>query len=194
MNPKTSSRRDLCVLTVFLFLSAFYSECANAQGISGDLTAGIRRRPYRRSLPVRSFPECDRDGNPMSVNNSQVVGWKTSTPNEYLDRARVSGVIAKVYHQARDHAHFSLKIGNDSEDTVEIIYNEGFGDLPELSTGSNVEACGDYITSFAATDQYPPSPDGALVHWVHRSTSPKHPSGYLAIDGEVYGMSEDAKE
>lgn len=35
----------------------------------------------------------------------------------------------------------------------------------------------------------PPSPDGAILHWVHRSPSARHDSGFVVIDGVVCGQN-----
>ena len=130
------------------------------------------------------------DGEPMPVNNQQPLKWKTTTPNEYHDRAHVTGTVEQVYPDKTGHHHFQLQIGFSSNETVEIIFNEDFGSTPDIQSGMQVEACGDFINQFAPANGYQPSPDGALIHWVHRSNNPsRHPSGYLIIDGQPFGES-----
>lgn len=81
-----------------------------------------------------------------------------------------------------------MQIGQNSYDTIEVIYNEMFGKVPSMQIGAQVEACGDYITAKAINGKYRASPDGAILHWVHESTRPgSHASGYMMIDGVVYG-------
>jgi hypothetical protein len=71
-----------------------------------------------------------------------------------------------------------------------VIYNEQFGAVPATRAGDQFEACGDYITSNAPSGQYPASPDGAIVHWIHQSPNPKsHDSGYLIVNGVVCGQN-----
>jgi Protein of unknown function (DUF3465) len=160
---------------LFSVLALVLSFSASA-GYSVDGSAGL--------------PDClDDNGNVLDVNNGQVVQWKSSTPNSYHARAHVHGTITQVYPDHSGHHHFELSIGKGSDATVEIIYNEDFGSVPALSEGQDVEACGDYITSTDQAGPYPASPDGAIVHWVHMSPRPdRHPSGYIAIDGQVYGQ------
>jgi hypothetical protein len=64
----------------------------------------------------------------------------------------------------------------------------GFGATPTVQVGDTVEACGDYITSYAQGGGYAASPSGALIHWIHRSDSANHPSGYLMVNGVLYGQ------
>jgi hypothetical protein len=87
--------------------------------------------------------------------------------------------------------HLSVQIGPSEAEAVEVIYNTHFGDVGEPDVGSQVEACGDYITSTAPSGPYPASPDGAIVHWVHHSDRPGHESGFLMINGVLYGDSTD---
>jgi hypothetical protein len=134
-------------------------------------------------LPAAPSPDC---AGALAVNNAQVLQWKNTTQNEYHDRGHVSGTVGRVYPDQTGHHHFQLQIGSGASDTVEIVYNEDFATTPDIRGGMNVEACGDYITANSSSGGYPPSPDGALLHWVHRSNSPKHPSGYLVIDGKLY--------
>lgn len=130
-------------------------------------------------------PPCqDFEGNILPVNNAQVLYWKSNKPNQYLDRGHIKGIIGTVYKGKPSHDHFQAIM--DNHDTIEIIYNVSFGKLPAIKSGMTVEACGDFINSFASTPKYPPSPDGAILHWVHRSNNNKHPHGYLRINETNY--------
>jgi hypothetical protein len=95
----------------------------------------------------------------------------------------------KEIHVIRDHTghtHFEMQIGPNSDDTIEVVYNQSFGELPPLNPGMEVEVCGDYITT--ANQGHGSSPDGAIIHWVHKSPAGNgHPSGYVAVNGVVYG-------
>jgi hypothetical protein len=124
----------------------------------------------------------------LAINNDQVLQWKTSTPNQFLARGHIQGRIIQVYPDHSGHEHFSVEIGNASGDTIEVIYNLSFGATAPLAVGMEVEACGDYITSDAPAGPYPASPDGAILHWVHRATNGRHDSGFLMIDGVLYGQ------
>lgn len=136
-----------------------------------------------------AIPDCISKGVPITVDNQAVIDMKTSTPNQYLARAHVSGVLNSIYKDQSGHNHFSVKIGSDSRDTIEVVYNFSFGKLPTLRVGMTIEACGDFINSFSPTSQYPVSPDGAIVHWVHKNPKPSgHESGYVVIDGVLFGQ------
>jgi hypothetical protein len=133
-------------------------------------------------------PLCLTNGQPLPVMNEQVLTWKKQTRNQYKNRALVDGTLANVYPDKSGHVHISVRIGEGPQDTVEVIYNESFGRMPDLKVGSEVKACGDYITSNARTKRYQPSPDGAIIHWVHRSNNDRHEDGFVMVDGSVYGL------
>jgi hypothetical protein len=165
---KGDSVRFSAVLFIFLSLSLSVST-ANAQKQVSDDT-------------------CLSSGQLLLDNNDDVIKWKTTTANEWRSRAHVTGTVDRVYADQTGHRHFSLKIGPQTQDNVEIIFNLGFGkDMPVPQEGDTAVACGDYITSFAQSGGYQASPDGALVHWVHRSDTPKHDSGFVILNGVEYG-------
>lgn len=136
-----------------------------------------------------AIPDCLSSDGAIPIDNQHVLDMKTSTPNQYLARAHVSGTIENIYADEHGHNHFEIRIGSADTDTLEIVYNISFGQLPALRDGMTVEACGDYITSDAPTSQYPVSPDNAIMHWVHRNPKGRgHASGFLVIDGALYGQ------
>ncbi|MGZ3650054.1 MAG: hypothetical protein ACXVB9_10925 [Bdellovibrionota bacterium] len=148
---------------------------------------------FLASLSVSAFaepaPDCIDRGVNLQVNNEQVIQWKSSTRNQFQARAHVAGPITAVYPDHSGHHHFQIQLDKIQGDTLEVIFNEDFGAVPALTTGMNVEACGDYITSNAPSGPYPASPDNAIIHWVHASPNPNnHPSGFMMVDGVVYGQ------
>ncbi len=143
-------------------------------------------------VPTAGFadtaPTClDNNGNALSVMDATVIQWKTSTPNEWKSRALVQGTVDQVFPDATGHHHFEISLGSDPQDTLEVVYNEGFGATPQVQVGDQIEACGDYITSYEQGGGYQASPSGALIHWIHQSDTPKHPSGFLIVNGVLYG-------
>ena len=137
---------------------------------------------------ISGIPACfDTNHVVLEINNIQVAYWKTTTPNQFHSRAHVRGPVVRIYNDHAGHNHMSVQIGSTADVAIELIYNQEVGALPEVVVGAEVETCGDYITSTAQSGTYPASPDGAIVHWVHRSTRPGHESGYVAISGVVYG-------
>ena len=123
--------------------------------------------------------------NILDIINAQVIQRKSSTANAFLARDRIEGSVDQVFPDHSGHRHFSLKIGPGINDHIEVIYNLSFGHLPTPTIGMSAEACGDYITSIAQTGSYPPSPDGGIIHWVHRSPS-GHEPGYVILNGIKY--------
>jgi hypothetical protein len=136
-----------------------------------------------------AIPACIAVGRDLGVNNAQVSGWKHTTRNQFLARAHVHGRLTQIYPVKNGHAHFEIQFDGASNDTLEVVYSLAFGPLPGLSLGMEVEACGDYITSNAATRAYPRSPDDAIIHWIHRNPGGMgHDSGFLVLDGRLFGQ------
>ena len=134
--------------------------------------------------------DCLDHGEKLSMNEDQVLEWKREGKNQFRGRAHVEGVVVQDYGLQGDHVHFGVMILTSTKDqgTVEVIFNTDFGVLPPIVPGRVVEVCGDYITSNAPARGYPASPDKAIIHWVHFSKRPvKHDSGYLVLDGQLYG-------
>jgi len=138
---------------------------------------------------AESIPVCLANGRPLPVNNAQVLLWKKTTANQFLGRGHVTGLVTGVFRDRTSHDHFEIQIGRNAGEVLEVIYNEKFGAMPSPRRGDQVEACGDYITSNRATPRYPKSPSGGVIHWVHVNPSGRgHDSGYVSINGTLYGM------
>jgi hypothetical protein len=138
---------------------------------------------------LHADPTCmASDNQALGVNNEQVVQWKRSSPNEYHSRGHITGKVTAIFDNATGHNHFEVTIDGQSADTIEMVFSGSFGRLPQIHQGDQVEACGDYITANANYQGYSASPDGAIIHWLHRSDTAKHPDGYLIVNGQVYGL------
>ncbi len=138
-------------------------------------------------LAHAEVPVCMAHGRLLAVNTAQVLQWQATSANGYRDRAHIVGTLSQMYRDATHHHHIQVRLA--PTDTIELVYNEDFGPTPPLHVGSTIEACGDYITSNAPLGGYRPSPDGAIIHWLHRSDQPGHDNGYLIIDGTVTGLN-----
>jgi hypothetical protein len=142
--------------------------------------------------PAQAFtapPTClDDSGAVIPAIDSEVVQWKTTVANGGLKRAHVTGIIQKVYPNHTGHNDFSIAIGTGPKDTLEVVYNISFGAVAHIAVGMQVEACGDFINSYAPENGYQASPDGALIHWIHKSDSQSHKNGFLMINGVLYGQ------
>lgn len=145
-------------------------------------------------LPAPSCLE-DREHarTPIGVINAQLLEWKRSEPDQFSRRGHLAGIALKPYDDRSGHDHFPVRIGPDANDIIEVIYNQEFGDLPAIVPGMQVEACGDFIVSKVA-GQYPKSPAGAIIHWVHASNTPDHEHGYVIINGVLYGQKVPARK
>lgn len=146
---------------------------------------------------VKGLPDClDSDRRPIEGNNNEeVLRWKVDSKNQYRDRALVVGKFVKVLLDRPSHLQIAVDLSTDGsgriQDQIEVIYNKEFGPVNGLTPGALVAACGDYITSRDQAGPYPPSPVGAIVHWVHKSNAPqKHSDGFVAVDGNVYGQGK----
>jgi hypothetical protein len=135
------------------------------------------------------IPNCIAAGQTLNLNNEQAVTWKNTTANQFHSRAHIKGKLVTVYPDHSGHHHMEVLIGPNNQDTIEVIYNEAFGPMPTLNPGAIIEACGDFITSKAQSGPYPASPDGAIVHWVHKAPNSGHESGYVVVDGTVCGQN-----
>jgi len=134
-------------------------------------------------------PVCLSYGRDLPINNAQVLHWKRTTSNQFQERAHVKGPVVRIFSDRSNHRHFEINIGRNVEDVLEVIYNEDFGEMPLPAEGAIVEACGDYITATAKSGPYPPSPSGAIIHWVHLNPSGRgHDAGFVVIDGVLYGQ------
>ncbi len=139
-----------------------------------------------------AVPNCPAYGKNLEVNNQQALHWRRTTPNQFRERAHVKGNVVYIYPDRNGHEHFEIQIGREREDAIEVIYNSDFGALPDVREGMVVEACGDYITSTAQSGPYPPSPAGAIIHWIHMNPKGRgHEPGFLMIDGALYGQDAE---
>jgi hypothetical protein len=133
-------------------------------------------------------PSCTDQGKSLSIMNEQALQWKATQSSGFQTRALLSGTVDEVFPDHSGHRHFSIKIGPQANDHIEVIYNESFGAMPLPQTGDLVQACGDFIVATQQNNGYPPSPDGALIHWVHKNPhSGGHENGFVVLSGVVYG-------
>lgn len=130
---------------------------------------------------------CKSGSQILPIDNTQVLEWKKTTPNQFEARAHIEGPVVRIDLDRNLHDHFAIQIGPNDTDTIEIISNQTFAKLPELQLGTKVEVCGDYITSNAISGRYLPSPDNAIIHWVHFSKNGNHDNGFIKIDSTLYG-------
>lgn len=174
-------RAAFSAIAFLLFsITGFTSSLASAaDALAGDLGS---------LKPSPAAPLCSAYGRPLPVNNEQILRWKKSTNNQFKERGHVLGRVTKVYPSRPNHDHFQIAFSDEPGATLEVVYNSAFGALPELKNGDVIQACGDYITSTAQSGPYPASPDGAIIHWVHRNPrNSGHEHGFVVVNDKVYG-------
>ncbi len=142
-------------------------------------------------------PVCLDGRSEISVDNQSALRFKSEEKNGALTRAFIRGRIISAPVRQGDHDRFSISIGSGPRDTVEVIYNVDFGSMPAFSRGDDVVVCGDFINSFAQNGRYKPSPDGAIIHWVHynpgdRSTAHEH--GFIQIETDLVGFDDAPRQ
>jgi hypothetical protein len=141
-------------------------------------------------------PACMDHGQQLPVDNDRVLELKKSAPLGRSIRAHVSGHVTRVFPDRTNshgtvHDHFEIQIGEGDKAVLEVVYSEDFGAMPEPREGAQVEACGDFINSYARNSGYDPSPSGAIIHWVHNTDTPSHDAGYVYMDNVLYGYGRD---
>ena len=148
----------------------------------------------------RPIPDCVDQGRVLSFNNQQALDWKADprVPSGFKEQLYVEGDVVEILPRRTGHDHFTIRIGAGSQDLIEVVYSNAFGELPEPSVGTHVAACGEYIKSVMPNGGYPASPAGAIIHWVHKNPrlSPGrsgHDHGFVVVDGALYGWSSNAR-
>jgi len=143
-------------------------------------------------VQASNLPDCLKKNSRISENSAQVLEWKRSTNSGYLDRGYIRGRVVSIRPDPTPktpHLQLIVSIGPTAKDVIEVIHNLEFGPEPRAQVGSEVVACGDYITANKKNGSYAPSPAGAIVHWTHMNPKGKgHEDGFLEIDGRLYGQ------
>lgn len=170
----------LLVSIAFGFSAGAYNHGGNGGGSSAN-------NPSPTPINSNGAANCMDHGNVLTDMNDQALQWKAHQASGFQARALVSGVVDEVFPDHSGHRHFSIKIGPQADDHIEVIYNVNFGAMPLPQAGEAVSACGDYIVATEQNGGYPPSPDGALIHWVHKSPHAGHDSGFVILNGVLYG-------
>ncbi len=139
------------------------------------------------------MPLCFDQSEVLEVDNERVLRMKAEKPNQYKARAFVEGKVTTNPYLRGEHIRFSIQIGRDTDETLEMVYNIDFGDLPEVRIGDNVVVCGEFINSFKQGGGYPASPDGAIVHWVHHNPGDRdtvHEHGFMMFENGLAGFDD----
>lgn len=130
------------------------------------------------------MPACLNKKEKLTIDNSQAINLRDFMEQDFKTRALVDGILVSVMENRQGHIHLEIDMDRSldtNDDRLEVIYNNSYGDLPVLSPGDLIVACGDFIVDLH-------SPHRAIIHWLHKSPSrKKHDDGFLAINGTIFG-------
>ena len=85
------------------------------------------------SFAQSAVPSCLSGAQELLVNNAAVIQWKNNSKNQYRNRAHIQGTLVKVFPDHSGHHHYEIQIGGNQSDLIEVIYNEQFGPVPNVS-------------------------------------------------------------
>ncbi len=160
------------------------------------LLASLNSAPAR-AADSNAAPTCMGTDSALTIDNERALELKNSNSGAAI-RANVAGKVERIFKEQCNskgtcHDHFEIRLGENSDDVLEVVYSMDFGDLPKLQIGDDVQACGDFINTNVNPKRGPASPSGAIIHWVHRSTCMDHESGFVTINGTLFGFDKDRK-
>jgi hypothetical protein len=122
----------------------------------------------------------------LQIDNNKAVNIKLFQEHGFKTRAYLKGFAIKETENRQGHTHIEVDLNlssEDNDDQIELIFNNQYGDLPDIKGGEEVIMCGDYIV-----DHY--SKNKAVIHWVHKSPNQKkHNHGFIIINNVVYGLN-----
>lgn len=134
---------------------------------------------------AQAMPACMDKKTSLSLENTAPEKYKAFMEKGFKTRLLLKGIIVEQTENRQGHTHFTVDLDNDlstSDDRVEAIYNNEYGELPTIKGGEETVLCGDFIVD-------PYSPQKAVIHWLHKSPSTKkHDHGFVAISGVTYGI------
>lgn len=169
------------ILGLVLSLSAFGYGNGNGRGHDRSVN---QPTPSRSTVPGGAV-QCVDHRQILGVDNEKAIQLRSQRQSGFTTRLLISGIVDEVFPDRSGHRHFSVKIGPNPDDHIEVIYNLSFGSLPVPTVGETAEACGDYIVSTSQNGGYQASPDGMIIHWVHRATG-GHEAGFTILNGQLY--------
>src|SRR4051794_25915231 len=97
------------VCTGLFLVSVFLSGSGSFAATGRFFCAGTQQPPFNSAIPV---------------NNTQVLRWKLTTPNQFQARAFVEGRIVQLYPDHSGHTHFAIQIGRGRGEILEVIYSQ----------------------------------------------------------------------
>lgn len=124
----------------------------------------------------------------LENNEHELLKYKEMMDHGFKTRGHIEGIVVKETENRQGHFHFIVDLDeklDTSDDQLELVYNQQYGEIATVLPGQKIRACGDFIV-----DQY--SPTKAVLHWLHVNPNKKknkHEDGFLLIDGTVFGLN-----
>lgn len=133
---------------------------------------------------AHAIPACMDKKTNLSVENTAPEKYKAFMEKGFKTRLLLKGTIVEQTENRQGHTHFTVDLDANmatTDDRIEAIYNNEYGELPSIKGGEETILCGDFIVD-------PYSPEKAVIHWLHKSPSTKkHDHGFVVINSVIYG-------
>lgn len=133
---------------------------------------------FSASVLAQSLPVCKtRNGTELTPSVTELKRY-IDTNNGKRPMVFVEGVIKEILPEdklGRPHQKFIMSVRGIK---VQVVHGMDYGRIP-LRTGIQVKVCGEFLNS-----------QGGMIHWTHYDPGARHPDGFIALDGEVYGQTE----
>jgi hypothetical protein len=130
-------------------------------------------------------PDCVKSGDTLSINNTEILKLKVTTEDGTPAGAYVEGTYMKKYASSDFGRHFQMKIGPQTQDTIEVYYSDD-AKLPSLRSGDHLVVCGRYATNRNGFYGNPKSPDGAYINQTSTAWSEYAEDGFILVNGRLY--------
>lgn len=130
------------------------------------------------TLFAQSLPICkDRGGQVLQPSASALKHYVDSN-NDRRPQVFVQGVVKEVLPEdkyGKPHQKYVLSVSGIK---VQLVHGSNYERLP-LQVGSQILVCGEFLNA-----------QGGMIHWTHYDPNGRHPDGFIAVNGYVYGQTE----
>jgi hypothetical protein len=114
-------------------------------------------------------------GNSLQINDSQAIDAQSVHAIKQMITVEAKVVrLLREDDQGLPHQKFLIGLSNGT--TVLIAHDIAMAPRVPLNVGDIVTIHGEYIWN----------PKGGLIHWTHRSDTPRHESGWIDLNGVRY--------
>lgn len=149
------------ILLALISCTVFASAC----------NSSVQERPVATE---RDQAQSELGGN-AEVDDSQVLAAQESRAiNTLVTCTLPVKKMLRPDNKGERHEKFLLKASNGT--SILVAHNVSRAPVVPISAGDVVTVRGEYIWNAK----------GGLIHWTHRSDSPKHPGGFIEFHGQRY--------